>query len=176
LTKRLIARLVRTAKLIAKSGLDVPTVSCGTTPTASAAAGVEGVTEIQPGNYVFYDLMQVEMGVVTEDKCAQHVLTTVISTPTPRRFVVDAGVTTFARDQARFPKVLNVPSATPTEMNQEHLIIRINPKAMRVQVGNKLEFLPYHACSVANLFDQIHLTKEENVIATWDVTPQRKLN
>ena len=175
LTKRVIARLVRTAKLIVKSGLDVPIVSCGTTPTASAAASVEGVTEIQPGNYVFYDFMQVEMGVVTEKKCAQHVLTTVISTPNPRRFVVDAGVTTFAHDQARFPKILNVPSATPTEINQEHLIIRINPKVMSVHVGDKIEFLPYHACSTTNLFDQIYLTKEEKITATWHVTPQRKL-
>jgi D-serine deaminase-like pyridoxal phosphate-dependent protein len=176
LTKQLIARLVRTAKLIAKSGLDVPIVSCGTTPTASAAARVEGVTEIQPGNYVFYDLMQVEMGVATEEQCAQHVLSTVMSTPNPRRFVVDAGVTTFAHDQARFPKILNVPSATPTEMNQEHLIIRINPKVMHVHVGDKIEFLPYHACPTTNLFDQIYLTKEEKIIATWDVTPQRRLN
>jgi D-serine deaminase-like pyridoxal phosphate-dependent protein len=177
LTKRLIARLVETAKLIARSGLDVPIVGCGTTPTASAAAQVEGVTEIQPGNYVFYDLMQVEMDVATEEQCAQHILATVISTPNSKRFVVDAGVTTFANDQGKFPKILGMQSVTPMEMNQEHLIMRINAKVARLHVGDKLEFLPYHACSATNLFDQFYLTKEDKVVATWNVAPQRsKLN
>jgi D-serine deaminase-like pyridoxal phosphate-dependent protein len=169
LAKRVIAQLVTIARLIEKSGLDVPTVSCGITPTASAAANVEGVTEIQPGNYVFYDLMQVELGVATIEQCAQRVLTTVISTPDSKRFVVDAGTTAFAYDQARFPKTLGLQSAIPTEINQEHLIMRINPKVAHVQVGERLEFLPYHACTVTNLFDQICITKGEDVTATWAV-------
>jgi D-serine deaminase-like pyridoxal phosphate-dependent protein len=169
LAKRVIGRLVRTAKLIAKSGFDVSTVACGTTPTANAAAKVEGVTEIHPGNYVFYDLMQVEMGVATIEQCAQRVLTTVISTPNPKMFVVGAGTSTFAYDQARFPQTLGLQSASPREINQEHLIVRINPKVARVRVGEKVEFLPYHACTVTNLFDQIHLTKGEEAIETWTV-------
>jgi D-serine deaminase-like pyridoxal phosphate-dependent protein len=172
LTKRVIARLVRIAKLIAKSGFDIPIVSCGITPTASIAANVEGVTEIQPGNYVFYDLMQVKLGVATIDQCAQRILATVISTPNSKRFVVDAGTTTFAFDQAKFPKVIGLQSAIPTEMNQEHLVMRINPKAGRVQVGEKIEFLPYHACTVSNLFDQIYVTNGEQVMATWAVAPR----
>jgi D-serine deaminase-like pyridoxal phosphate-dependent protein len=108
LTKRVLARFGRIAKLIAKSTLDAPIVGCGTTPTASVAAKVEGVTEIQPGNYVFYDLLQVDLGVATIARCALRVLTNVISTPNRKRFVVDAGTTAFAHDQARLPKTLGV--------------------------------------------------------------------
>ena len=176
LTKRTIARLVATARLIAKSGLDVPIVSCGSTPTASAAAQVEGVTEIQPGNYVFYDLIQVELGAAKIEQCAQRIIATVISTPNPRRFVVDAGSTTFAHDQGRFPKALGVPSATPTGISQEHLVVRINPHVTHLQVGDKVEFVPYHACTATNMFDRIYLTKDEEVIAAWTVARGGKPN
>jgi D-serine deaminase-like pyridoxal phosphate-dependent protein len=171
LTRRVVARLVETARLITKSGVDVPVVSCGSTPTASAAAQVEGVTEIQPGNYVFYDLIQVELGVAKIEQCAQRVIATVISTPNRRRFVVDAGSTTFAHDQGGFPRVLGVPNAAPTEINQEHLVVRLAPqKSQRcIQVGDRVEFVPYHACTATSMFDRIYLTKDKQVITTWAV-------
>lgn len=37
-----------------------PTVAVGSTPTCSnPAANLQGVNEIHPGNYIFYDLFQV---------------------------------------------------------------------------------------------------------------------
>ena len=38
-----------------------------------------GVTRIRPGNYVFYDAMQVGLAIVPLDHCALRVLATVVS-------------------------------------------------------------------------------------------------
>jgi D-serine deaminase-like pyridoxal phosphate-dependent protein len=55
-----------------------------------ALAAVPGVTKIRPGNYVFYDAMQVGPGVVSLDRCAPRVLAPVVS----QRLIEAAGVVT----------------------------------------------------------------------------------
>jgi len=80
-------------------GVACDVVSVGSTPTALHSGAVRGVTEIRPGNYVFYDRMQVGLGVTSLDRCALTVLTRVISRPTSTRVVLDAGSKTFALDR-----------------------------------------------------------------------------
>ncbi|HET8626456.1 MAG TPA: alanine racemase, partial [Thermomicrobiales bacterium] len=63
LARRGAETLVATARELAAAGLPCARVSTGSTPGAGAAAGVAGVTEMRPGNYVFYDAMQVGLGV-----------------------------------------------------------------------------------------------------------------
>ncbi|MEC9488730.1 MAG: alanine racemase, partial [Halanaerobium sp.] len=52
-------QLVMTARMIEEAGINVPVISVGATPTVRYSAAVPGVTEIRPGNYVFYDTIQV---------------------------------------------------------------------------------------------------------------------
>lgn len=37
-------------------------ISIGDTPGISAAKNLEGIDEVRPGNYIFYDVMQLRMG------------------------------------------------------------------------------------------------------------------
>jgi D-serine deaminase-like pyridoxal phosphate-dependent protein len=53
--------MVSLADRMRERGIGVRDVSLGSTPTAEHAAEVEGVTEIRPGTYVFYDRMQVQL-------------------------------------------------------------------------------------------------------------------
>jgi D-serine deaminase-like pyridoxal phosphate-dependent protein len=50
--------MVSLADMLRERGIRVDDVSVGSTPTAEYVAKVEGVTEIRPGTYVFYDRMQ----------------------------------------------------------------------------------------------------------------------
>lgn len=84
--------MVGLAERLRADGLTIDTVSVGSTPTARHAAASPGVTELRVGNYVFHDLMQVSLGVAALEQCALSVLTTVTSTPSPHRAVVDAGI------------------------------------------------------------------------------------
>jgi D-serine deaminase-like pyridoxal phosphate-dependent protein len=170
--QRTIERFVRLGKKIRQNGIDVSVLSCGSTPTAEAVAGVEGVTEIQPGNYVFYDLMQVERGSARLRDCAQRILTTVISSPTRNRCVVDAGSKAFVHDHGKFPKVLGDAKGTSISIHEEHLTLRTESK---FRIGDKVQFIAYHACTATNMFEQIHVVKGNEVIEMWPVAARGKM-
>jgi D-serine deaminase-like pyridoxal phosphate-dependent protein len=53
--------MVSLAGRIRERGILIEDVSLGSTPTAASAGEVEGVTEIRPGTYVFYDRMQARL-------------------------------------------------------------------------------------------------------------------
>jgi len=171
-TQRTIERFVRLGKRIRQYGIDVSVLSCGSTPTAEAAATVEGVTELQPGNYIFYDLMQVEEGSAGLRDCAQRILTTVISSPSANRCVVDAGSKSFVHDHGKFPRILGDAKGTPIDIHEEHLTLRT---ASKFRIGDKIQFIPYHACTATNMFDQVHIVEGDSVSDTWPVAARGKM-
>ena len=63
----------------AASGIALDEISVGATPTLRFSAGQPGVTELRPGNYVYFDRTQVALGAATLDDCALTVLATVVS-------------------------------------------------------------------------------------------------
>jgi D-serine deaminase-like pyridoxal phosphate-dependent protein len=118
------------------------------------------VTEIRPGNYVFFDRMQVGLGVATPEDCSQTVLATVISRPVRDRTVVDAGSKTFALDKgAHGLEALEgfgqdiAHGLVLNRLSEEHGVI--DAQSAPVAVGDRLRFLPNHACTVANLADAL---------------------
>src|SRR5699024_11338469 len=48
-------------------------------PTFKFAGKIPGITEIRPGNAVFYDMVQVGLGIATKQQCALTVKATVAS-------------------------------------------------------------------------------------------------
>ena len=84
--------------MLRQRGIRVDDVSVGSTPTAEYVAKVDGVTEIRPGTYVFYDRMQARLGACSLDECAAVVVCTVVSRPTRDLAVIDGGSKTFATD------------------------------------------------------------------------------
>src|SRR5437764_606511 len=133
-----------------------PTSGVGSTPTAMHSGKVPGVTEIRPGNYVFYDRMQVALGVATLADCALSVLVRVISRPDATRAVLDAGSKTFALDRGAHGM-----EALPgfgqdrqhglilQRLSEEHAVCEVHDQ--RICVGDRLRIVPNHACTVANL-------------------------
>jgi D-serine deaminase-like pyridoxal phosphate-dependent protein len=60
-------------------GLDVKETSIGSTPSLSnPLEGYQGITELHPGNYIFFDAMQAELGSCNYDDVAGFVLSTVV--------------------------------------------------------------------------------------------------
>jgi D-serine deaminase-like pyridoxal phosphate-dependent protein len=151
--------VVETAELLRARGLPCPVVSVGSTPTALTAGRVPGVTEMRPGNYVFYDRMQVVLGSAELQDCSLSVLSTVISRPAADRAVIDAGSKTFALDRGAhgleaLPGYGLDRSAglVVDRLSEEHGILRLTPADdARVRVGTRLRLVPNHACTVANL-------------------------
>ena len=84
--------LQETASALGSLGIEARARSAGTTPTSHQLADAGPITEIRPGNYVFYDAMQVGLGVTDIDHCALSIVAQVVSHQTPDRAVIDAGV------------------------------------------------------------------------------------
>ena len=84
----------------AQSGIALDEISVGATPTLRFSAGQPGVTELRPGNYVYFDRTQVALGAASLDDCALTVLATVVAKH-PGRIILDCGSKTLTNDQAR---------------------------------------------------------------------------
>jgi len=168
------AAVVETAAAIRARGIACPVVSVGSTPTAKLSGAVSGVTEIRPGNYVFNDRMQVALDSATYGQCALTVVATVASVPAADRAVCDAGSKTFALDRgAHGNDRLRGFGEDPTSgavlerLSEEHGVLRPGPGGVRL--GDRLRFVPNHACTVANLARQLVGVRGGTVTELMDV-------
>ncbi|MBE9917848.1 amino acid aldolase [Paenibacillus donghaensis] len=158
--------MVETAEKLRAAGIPIRDVSVGSTPTAPYAAAVEGVTEIRPGTYIFYDRMLAVMGACSEEDWAAKVLVTVVSVPAADRLVVDGGSKTFATDVQPgqhplhlkgFGEIIGHPDAVFEKMNEEHGMIRTSgPHGLHV--GDVLEIVPNHICPTVNLHNEVYVS------------------
>jgi D-serine deaminase-like pyridoxal phosphate-dependent protein len=167
--------VLQAAELIRARGITCPVVSVGSTPTVCASGVLPGITEIRPGNYVFFDRMQVALGVTSVETCSQTVLATVISRPAPDRIVVDAGSKTFALDRgAHGLESLQGFGEDVTHglvlgrLSEEHGVIA-DERSSSVAVGDRLRFVTNHACTVANLADVLYGVRSDRVEEVFPV-------
>ena len=92
------ARLLHeTANAARTRGAAIGELSVGSTPTARFVGETTGLTEMRPGNYVYYDRSQVALGSARVDDCALTVLSTVVSKHADR-LILDAGSKTLTSD------------------------------------------------------------------------------
>jgi D-serine deaminase-like pyridoxal phosphate-dependent protein len=157
--------MVSVAEEIRDAGVPIEDVSLGSTPTAKPAAGVEGVTEIRPGTYVFYDRMQATLGTCSLSDCALRVMATVASRPRPDLVIIDGGSKTFATDVqpkaaplnlTGFGYVVGHPTAVLERVTEEHGMLSVD-KDSDLRVGDTVEIIPNHVCSTVNLHDEVYV-------------------
>src|SRR5258706_14569380 len=92
--------MVELAEKLRISGIEVPTVSIGSTPTINTVDHLDGIDEVRPGNYIFFDGFQATLGSCAFGDCALTVLAAVVHRdPTRRRIVVDAGAIAISKDR-----------------------------------------------------------------------------
>jgi D-serine deaminase-like pyridoxal phosphate-dependent protein len=163
--------MVSLADQMRERGLRVEDVSVGSTPTAEHVAKVEGVTEIRPGTYVFYDRMQARLGACALGECAAVVVCTAVSRPTRDLIIIDGGSKTFATDVAPGVEPLNLegyghvvgyPRAVLERLTEEHGMLRVDEDC-DLEVGDTLQIIPNHICSTVNLHDEVYLVGEDGV-------------
>lgn len=88
-------RTIRAAEILRELGADIDTLSVGATPSAMLTEVAEGITELRVGTYIFFDAAQAQ-AIRDFSRCSATVLTSVISTPTKERVVLDAGAKALA--------------------------------------------------------------------------------
>ena len=162
-----------TANELAALGVEAPTRSVGTTPTAHQLEAAEGVTEIRPGNYVFYDATQVALGLVPSEDCALSVLATVVARPDPRRLILDCGSKALAAERltTRTPGlglVAGHDELTVDRLFEEHAIVEASEPST-IPIGARLRVIPNHSCASANLHERMLVTEGNEVVDEWRI-------
>jgi D-serine deaminase-like pyridoxal phosphate-dependent protein len=177
------------------SGIALEEISVGATPTlrfSASRARQRGLTELRPGNYVYFDRTQVALGAASLDDCALTVLATVVSKH-PGRIILDCGSKTLTNDQARgiskapgYGAVLTGPgndiesprhvdeSLSIERLSEEHATVRVTGSTS-LEPGDRVRVIPNHSCVVSNLVDVVRLVDGDRVIDTLPVAARGKI-
>jgi D-serine deaminase-like pyridoxal phosphate-dependent protein len=159
-------------------GHEVRRISGGCTPTATSYRKGCGLTEIRSGTYVFYDMNQVDMGVVTPEDVSATILATVISKPEPGRAILDAGSKAVATQVKQvspgFGWVKGNAGAYLNQLNDEHGYLDLAEAERDVEIGEKIEIIPPRVCTALNLYDELYLVEDGRVTDVCRVTARGK--
>ena len=162
-------------------GLEFREVSVGATPTMRAIDDLTGVTEVRPGNYLFYDFFQAMIGSCEIDEIAFSVLTTVISVhPEHGRAAIDAGALALSKDAGPIhvdpecgfgmPVALEdqhpLPALRVATLTQEHGALS-GPGVEALRPGTRIRIVPNHSCLAAACFESYHVLRGTEVVDEW---------
>jgi D-serine deaminase-like pyridoxal phosphate-dependent protein len=177
-TEKTTVFLEETLDLCARAGLDVSVVSSGGSVDMWRAHEARGVTEHRPGTYIYNDRYIAASGAAAIEDCAMRVLVTVVSRPTTRRAIIDAGSKTLSSDTLGldgYGHLVEYPDAKIYELNEEHGYVEVRGDGAHPRVGERLQIIPNHACVVSNLHDRVIGVRGDEVEATWAVSARGKV-
>ncbi len=172
------------AEKLRSLSIEVPTVSIGSTPTISHADHLEGIDEIRPGNYIFYDAYQATLGSCRFEDCALEVLAAVVHrNPARQRLVVDAGGIALSKDRGArhldadcgYGRVRHIDGYETGmhvgEVSQEHGEIDVANRAMfdRFKVGDRVRILANHSCMTATQHSYYNVIQNNEIVDRWEI-------
>ncbi len=180
-------RILAVASDLASAGLHAEEISIGSTPGMSRFHNPDHrglrVTEIRPGNYVFNDATQVALTKTGIENCALTVLATVVSRHRDRsgaeKVFLDAGKKVVTSDRGYGtdgygillynPRTMTpLPHAKITALSEEHAWVEVHGGST-LQVGDRVRFVPNHACVAVHTRDEAYLVDGEEVLETVPV-------
>lgn len=139
----------------------------GDTPGCSMAEAFAGVTAITPGNFVFYDVMQWQIGACSEQNIGIAMACPVVSKkPERKEIIIHGGAVHFSKDSIRIGEdphfgimaALSEDGISTvfkehkvTALSQEHGLIKIQDPDLfnQINIGNVVGILPIHSCLTA---------------------------
>ncbi len=154
-------------------------ISIGDTPSCTLANDFGGIDEIRPGNFVFFDLMQANIGVCKESDIAVTMACPVIEKYLEREEVlIYGGAVHLSKEYILdklgskiFGKVVQLTKNGWTEikegvyitgLSQEHGIIKASRSFIEsLKIGDLLSILPVHSCLTANLMKEYLTINDE---------------
>lgn len=146
-------------------------ISIGDTPSCSLADNFEGIDEIRPGNFIFYDLQQYRLGACNLSDIAISVACPIVSMHRDRNeMVIYGGAVHFSKDTFYeggkkiygYAVTLNDKGwifpenkMLLTKVSQEHGTISVTSEALlEYNTGDFIGILPAHSCLTANLMKE----------------------
>ncbi|HPX75308.1 MAG TPA: alanine racemase [Bacteroidales bacterium] len=143
-----------------------PKISIGDTPGCSLLDNFDGIDEIRPGNFVYYDLMMLEKKVCTKEQIATTLFCPIVDINNDRKeIVIHGGAIHFSKEFTEIDnkKIFGIAikhygtdiseiNEDIVSLSQEHGIVKINNSNFEnYKPGNLIEIIPVHSCLAANL-------------------------
>jgi D-serine deaminase-like pyridoxal phosphate-dependent protein len=167
--------LAGTAGGLRKAGYEsVRVVTTGGTGTATVCASFPGITEVQPGSFIFMDTdyRNAVGGDVFEQ--ALTILSTVISKPEETRAVIDSGLKSLTTDSG-FAEPLDLSWMTYQPEGDEHGSIMWEEGKRGLQVGDRIKMIPSHIDPTINLHDYYYAYRNGIIEEIWPVATRGKV-
>ena len=153
---------------IVKSGLSVPAIVAGGTPTFPIHAARRGV-QCSPGTTVFWDFGYATTLPDLDFAPAVLVITRVISKPAANRMCLDLGHKAVA-SEVPHPRVqlLGLPDAKAVGHSEEHLVLETD-RAGEFPVGAHFYGIPWHVCPTVALHNEAVVVRDGRAVDKWKV-------
>ncbi len=156
-------------------------LSLGDTPAASICENFDGIDELRPGNFIFYDLMQFRLGTCRFEDIALRLACPVIAKHASRNeVVIYGGAIHISKDSITNidgkelygqiivnsvgKKILLDERNYLYKLSQEHGVVKVTYKDFNYfNIGDLIEVIPVHSCLTANLMGK-YMTTDGEVI------------
>lgn len=143
--------------------------SLGDTPSCSVSDDFSGVDEIRPGNFVYYDLTQHQIGSNTLDEIAVAMACPIVALhPDRNEMIIYGGGVHFSKDRlvddeygviygrVVAPKAHSwgaiIPEVYLKKISQEHGTVAVPAAQMKnYKIGDVIMILPVHSCMAVDL-------------------------
>jgi 3-hydroxy-D-aspartate aldolase len=175
--ERAAAAARETRQLLEASGIACPIVTGAGSGSFMFEVASGAWDEIQPGSYAFMDADYAKNEWVPPLPRFEHalfILTTVMSTPSAERAVVDAGLKASSVDSG-LPTIWERPGLRYIRPSDEHGVIEIAAGSVGPALGEKLLLVPGHCDPTVNLHDWYVCVRDGSVESLWPVSARGAL-
>jgi D-serine deaminase-like pyridoxal phosphate-dependent protein len=172
------------AEKLSDAGIEVPTVSIGSTPSINTVDHLNGIDEIRPGNYIFFDAFQATLGSCGFEDTALTVLAAVVHRDrTQKKIIVDAGAIALSKDRGAveidpacgYGHVLdldgNETGMRIESLSQEHGTFHVEDDAVfeSLKVGARVRILANHSCLTAAQHSHFNIVENDKIVDRWEI-------
>lgn len=167
----------RTVELLKSDGIPVNMVSGGGTGSEADSKAI-GCTETRSGSYAFEGMTRINHSTNPPNPrtCVIRVVSTVVSTPTPSRIIIDGGQKTFASyPPTPYGYIIEQPDAKIYGMSVEHGHIDVSKCSHMFTIGERLSVIPLHQEMCLNLHDQYYGVRNGRIEVVWPVAGRGKV-
>lgn len=172
-TRRRLQPILDARSELERAGIEVATVSAGSTYNYDVVSQMSGITEVQAGVYPLMDMETLR--VRPELQPAARVLATVIGHPVVGRAVVDAGHKTTGPDFG-VPVLEGFEGAVATRFSAEHGILDLEgPATGQLMPNDKVRLVPYNLALCVNQYDYIRAVRDGALVGYWRVAGRGQL-
>ncbi|KAH7219696.1 major facilitator superfamily domain-containing protein [Fusarium oxysporum] len=164
--------LTDTSQALKNEGFNIDVVTTGGTGTAEFCATVPGVTELQPGSFIFMDT-DYRNAIGTYYSHSLSFLATIVSKQGERQVTIDTGLKSLTTDSGLAE--CKDQRYSYFQLGDEHGALTWEEGTPALDVGDRVEMIPSHIDPTVNLHDFYYAYRNGVIEEIWPVDSRGKV-